>query len=96
MSQDSQSEGINIAESNIYKLKLLCDSVYLLLINYALIDPVDCNSDPCQLAWLIRDYPDLSLLVEDGECSNGTQFSQLDKKTFDDFLCPSPSLIDVR
>jgi len=41
------------------------------------IDPIDCVSDSCHLAWLIRDNPHLLTVVHDGHCSNGTRFAQL-------------------
>ena len=40
-------------------------------------DPIDCTTDPCHLAWLIRDNRQLINYVRYGYCSNGTAFSDL-------------------
>ena len=50
------------------------------------IDPFDCVSDFCHLAWLIRDNPDLLKAVTGGRCINGTKFKQLDPNGFNH--CP--------
>jgi len=50
-------------------------------------DPFDCQSDPCHLAWLIRDHSELLLsLVRGATCSNGTRFEELDPSAFNG--CP--------
>ena len=41
------------------------------------IDPIDCETDFCHLAWLIRDNRDLLPAVAAGVCSNGTAFEDL-------------------
>lgn len=42
-------------------------------------DPIDCQSDPCHLAWIIRDRRDLLQVIEYGAfCSNGTLLSEVD------------------
>ena len=50
------------------------------------IDPFDCESDPCHLAWLIRDNRDLFGRLDDARCSNGTLFNQLDPDGFNQCL----------
>ena len=45
-------------------------------------DPIDCESDPCHLAWLIKDYRKLLNPVADGVCSNGTKFTDLDSNYY--------------
>ena len=51
------------------------------------IDPIDCESDPCLLAWLIRDNRNLLPAVYLGQCSNGTVFEELDPNGYND--CPT-------
>lgn len=47
------------------------------------LDPIDCTDDPCHLAWLIRDNPNLLRYVKYGECSNGTLFENLNPFGFE-------------
>nr|CAG4641628.1 EOG090X04MD [Eurycercus lamellatus] len=54
-------------------------------------NPIDCESDPCHLAWIIRDNRELLLtFVLEGVCSNGTPFSALDEQVL--ASCPSTKL----
>jgi len=48
------------------------------------LDPIDCESDPCHMAWIIRDNRRLLSVVNDGQCSNGTLFNQLDPNEYTD------------
>jgi len=43
-------------------------------------NPIDCESDSCHLAWLIRDNPHL-LGSLTGKCSNGTEWRDLEPTT---------------
>ena len=45
-------------------------------------DAIDCKTDPCHLAWLIRDNPNLLKVVGNGRCTDGTRFEDIDPKTF--------------
>ena len=45
-------------------------------------DPIDCESDPCHLAWLLRDNRDLMGPIYRATCSNGTEFENLDPNAF--------------
>ena len=45
-------------------------------------DAIDCKNDPCHLAWLIRDNPNLLKVVGNGRCADGTRFEDIDPKTF--------------
>ena len=56
------------------------------------IDPINCNEDPCHLAWLIRDKRNLGFLLRSYKnlnptCSNGTLLVDLDFKRFNH--CPN-------
>ena len=55
---------------------------------YLLTDPLDCSTDKCHLAWLIRDNPNLLKYVVDATCSNGTLFTDLKPADFDAQNCP--------
>ena len=44
----------------------------------------DCVTEPCHLAWLIRDNRHLLQTVHNGRCLNGTRFEDLDTNT----ICP--------
>lgn len=44
------------------------------------------HSDPCHLAWIIRDNRNLLPAVYLGQCSNGTTFEDLDPNGYND--CP--------
>ena len=54
-------------------------------------DPIDCVSDPCHLAWLIRDNRNLLKVVDGATCSNGTGFEELDPDGFQN--CPVPNFL---
>ena len=54
-------------------------------------DPFDCETDPCHLAWLIRDNRHLLAPIYGATCSNGTQFTQLISNDFSH--CPNTSQI---
>ena len=44
-------------------------------------DPIDCETDPCHLAWIIRDRRELLKNVLNAKCSyNGTSFEDIDYK----------------
>ena len=59
-------------------------------VNYRFAaDPIDCESDPCHLTWLVRDNRHLLNPIADGRCSNGTRFDDLDPNT----ICPVCYLI---
>ena len=47
-----------------------------------LSDPFDCDTDPCHMAWLIRDNPSLLPAVEGATCSNGLNFNQLNQLNY--------------
>jgi hypothetical protein len=49
-------------------------------------DAFDCVNDPCHLAWLVRDNRNLLSTVQQGKCSNGSSFDQLDVNEFQN--CP--------
>ena len=51
-----------------------------------MLDPIDCESDLCHMAWLIRDNRNLLPAVNLGQCSNGTIFEDLDPNGYND--CP--------
>lgn len=54
---------------------------------------VDCDSDHCHLAWLIRDNRHLINLLYDAKCSSGKEFEELDPNNFND--CPVIYLISL-
>jgi len=58
--------------------------IYIEQLNSFNLDPIDCEMDPCHLAWLIRDNRHL-LSAIGGQCSNGTLFDYLDPNAFTDF-----------
>lgn len=52
-----------------------------LLIQFSNIDPIDCSTQNiCNLAWLIRDNPNLLDSVWSAKCSNGTFLYNLNPK----------------
>jgi len=53
-----------------------------MLIGSLHIDPIDCVSDLCHLAWLIRYNRNLLPAVSDGFCSNGTRFEDLNQSAY--------------
>ena len=57
-------------------------------------DPFDCVSDPCHLAWLIRDNRQLLDQVPAARCSNGVAFKDLDVSQFND--CPASPNCQVK
>ena len=40
-------------------------------------DPFDCKTDPCHLAWLLRDNRNYLDYIDGAACFNGTTFDQL-------------------
>jgi hypothetical protein len=78
-----------------YPLWYFCESIreivlfiylFFQLIN---IDPIDCD---CHLAWLIQHKPELLAVVDGGQCSNSTLFTDLNADAFADcpvFTCPA-------
>ena len=62
-------------------------------------DKIDCVSDPCHLAWLIRDNRNLLKVVGNGRCTDGKRFEDIDPNTFFSScespvtLCPSKKTI---
>ena len=50
-------------------------------MHYIMIDPIDCKSDPCHLAWLVRDNRHLLASISGGKCSDGTELKNLDPET---------------
>lgn len=49
-------------------------------------DRIDCTSDPCHLAWLIWENPNLLKAVGRGQCLNDTWFFDLDPKAYENCL----------
>ena len=49
-------------------------------------DPIDCSTYVCDLAWLIRDNPEMLGHVQGGTCSNGTAFTDLNPMAYSDCL----------
>ena len=58
------------------------------------LDLIDCTSDPCHLAWLIWENPNLLKAVGGGQCFNGTWFFDLDPKAYEN--CPLNDSRDSR
>ena len=50
------------------------------------IDSIDCETDYCYMAWLIRDNRLLIQSIRSGYCSNGTALEMLDQNAYDN--CP--------
>lgn len=75
---------IDVKESK-QKSKLLRRYLTLLRlsIHYLLLDPFNCEQDPCHLAWIFNG--DLLNLVKNAKCSNGTFFKDLDLNFFADY-----------
>ena len=72
---------ILFSDSILFKhLRFWKKCLILTAINYA--DPIDCVSDPCHLAWLVRDNPTLLKATPGVECSNGTQVKDLNPGLF--------------
>ena len=45
------------------------------------IDPIDCSTDTCHLAWIVRDRPQLlNEVVQGATCSNGTTLQNLNRR----------------
>ena len=44
--------------------------------------PIDCETDPCHLAWLIRDNRQLLPAVFLANCANGTSLQDLNANEF--------------
>ena len=51
---------------------------------FHILDPIDCESNHCHMAWLIRDNRNLLPAVYLGQCSNGTAFEDLDPNGYND------------
>jgi len=51
------------------------------------LDPIDCESDPCHLAWLTRDNPQLMKALPHAMCSNGIHLNEIDSAVFSN--CPT-------
>ena len=49
--------------------------------------PIDCETDPCHLAWLIRDNRQLLPAVFLANCANGTSFQDLNVDEYS-IICP--------
>ena len=47
-------------------------------------DPFDCRSDPCHLAWLLRDNRNLLGSVENARCEDGTPVEDLSPVLFEE------------
>ena len=61
------------------------------MVYAAVLDPIDCVTDICHLAWLIRDNRHLLYVVGDAtQCSNGTVFRDL-RLNKGDCLSTTPS-----
>ena len=60
---------------------LICVSIYAITT-----DAIDCESDPCHLAWLLRDNRQFLNALLQASCSNGSAFDQLDPTGYDG--CP--------
>ena len=52
--------------------------------NLMITDAINCQDDPCHLAWLVRDNRHLLAAVR-ATCSDGTAFSDLD---YSGDICP--------
>ena len=50
------------------------------------IDPIDCTTDYCHMAWLIRDHPNYLSNVRYSGCSNGTRFEDLNPNGYNDCI----------
>ena len=44
-------------------------------------DLIDCESDPCHLAWIVRDNPIMMNTIPGAQCSNGTSLRDLNPST---------------
>ena len=55
-------------------------------------DPIDCATDICHLAWLIRDNRHLMKAIS-GQCSNGTVFEDLMSNDYADCPAVGPSVV---
>ena len=49
---------------------------------FYVLDPIDCESDPCHLAWLTRDSPQLMKALPYGMCSNGLHLNEIVSTVF--------------
>ena len=54
---------------------------------------IDCVTDHCHLAWLIRDNPHLLIAIDRPTCLDGRQFKDLDPKAFAD--CPVTTIDNI-
>ena len=59
-------------------IRLLIETSFAIFTNVlSPIDPIDCVTDFCHMAWLVRDNRQLLSAIRFGYCSNGTAFNQL-------------------
>ena len=82
-----------VLDKSIFKYNNEFNWKMILDIDFIFSDRFDCESDPCHLAWIIRDKRKLLAQVAFGVCSNGTAFEELDPNAFSH--CPSSSLLMV-
>lgn len=61
-------------------------------VNFTTTDPIDCATDICHLAWLIRDNRHLMKAIS-GQCSNGTVFEDLMSNAYADCPAVGPSVV---
>ena len=64
-------------------------TIQIQILQFCVVDRIECNTDPCKLAWLVRDYRDQLLapypkIFVNGLCTNGTFLSDLNP----DSICP--------
>ena len=86
-SHSNNTSNIEIDKSIYPLLYSLIVTLYSILILLILLDPIDCDSDPCHLAWLLRDNRHLLQSVYNGTCSSLVRFEDIDPKTKFE-LCP--------
>ena len=70
---------------NVYLHSIKYD---VLIFVFSYIDPIDCESDPCHLAWLIRDNQYLFGVIQNATCSNGKTLEELNPEDFNYDKCP--------
>ena len=58
-------------------------SVWTLSVPVWLADAIDCESDPCHLMWLGRNYRHLFKTIYGARCLNGYPISSLEREQFD-------------
>lgn len=45
-----------------------------------IVDPIDCDSDPCHLTWLLRENRHYLNLIHNGKCLNGLSFGDVNSE----------------